>query len=108
MPSIVQYWPTGALAVYSPEESIDPQAAVQVTGALAVNCCVCPCGVVADAGVITMGETTLTLAFALPLPSVAVAVIVQTFGYSGALKSPADEIDPQFVVHVEAVLAVNC
>jgi hypothetical protein len=85
-----------------------PQPAVQVTGALALNCCVCPCGVVAETGVITIGETTLTLAVALPLPSVAVAVIVHTLGYRGAVKSPADEIDPHVVVHVEAVVAENC
>jgi hypothetical protein len=72
--------PTAAVAVNSPEAVIDPHAAVQVTGALAVNCCVWPCGVVADTGVITMGETTFTLAVALPLPFVAVAVIVQTLG----------------------------
>lgn len=87
---------------------MEPQPAVHVTGALALNCCVCPCGVVAETGVITIGETTVTLAVPLPLPFVAVAVIVQTLGYSGALKSPVDEIVPHVVAHVDAVLAENC
>jgi hypothetical protein len=64
--------------------------------------------VVADTGVITIGETTLTLAVAVPEPFVATAVMVHCFGYSGAVNSPADEIDPQFVDHVDATLAVNC
>jgi hypothetical protein len=72
--------PTGALAVYRPPLVIVPHLAVHVTGALAVNCWVCPWGVVADTGVITMGDTTFTLAVALPLPLVAVAVMVHTFG----------------------------
>jgi len=38
VPWMVQYVPTVALAVKSPPELIDPHAAVQVTGALAVNC----------------------------------------------------------------------
>jgi len=108
MPWMVQYVPTVALAVKSPPEVIEPHAAVQVTGALAVNCWVCPCGVVAAAGVITMGETTFTLAVELPEPSVATAVIVHCLGYNGALNSPVDEIDPQLVDHVDATLAENC
>ena len=54
-----------------------PHFAVQVTGILAVNCWVCPCGVLAETGVITMGETTVTVAEAAPLPLVAVAVTLQ-------------------------------
>ncbi len=54
-----------------------PHFAVQDTGMLAVNCCVCPWGVLADAGVITMADTTVTAALALPLPLVAVAVTLQ-------------------------------
>jgi hypothetical protein len=76
---------------------------------LAVNCWVLPCGVFADTGVITMGDTTVTLAVALPLPSVAVAFTLQVvLGYKGALNSPVDEIEPHVVVHVDATLAVNC
>jgi TRAP-type C4-dicarboxylate transport system permease small subunit len=56
-----------------------PQLAVvdiQVTGMLAVNCCVWFCGVLAYCGVMVIGDTMLTTLFALPLPSVAVAVTV--------------------------------
>ena len=56
---------------------IVPHFAVHVTCMFAVNCCVCPCGVFADAGLMMMGETTVTLAVLLPLPFVAVAVTVQ-------------------------------
>ena len=77
MPSMVQFEPTVPLAVYSPLALMVPHFAIQVTGMLAVNCCVWPCGVLAETGVITMGDTTVTLALALPLPSVAVAVTLQ-------------------------------
>jgi hypothetical protein len=74
-----------------------------------VNCWVFPCGVFAETGVITIGETTVTLTVALPLPSVAFAVTVQVvLGYKEAMKSPVEEIDPHVVVHVDATLAVNC
>ena len=76
IPSMVQLVPTVPLAVYRPVELMVPHFAVQVTGMLAVNCCVCPCGVFADGGVIVMGEVTVTLDVALPLPLVAVAVTV--------------------------------
>jgi hypothetical protein len=83
--------------------------AVHVTGMLAMNCWVCPCGVFADTGLMTMGETTVTFAVLLPLPFVAVAVTVQlVLAYSGAFKRPVEEIVPQFFVHVAAELAVNC
>jgi hypothetical protein len=108
IPSIVQYFPTAALAVYSPPEVIDPHAAVHVTGALAVNCCVCPCGVIAETGVITIGDTTEGFVVAVWPPLVAVAVMVQTLGYRGALNNPVDEIEPQSVAHVAPLPAVNC
>jgi hypothetical protein len=52
---------------------IEPQDALHVTGMLAVNCCVCPCTVLAVAGVMVMGEVTFTPVEALPLPLVEVA-----------------------------------
>ena len=105
----MQLVPTVPLAVYRPVELMVPHFAVHVTGMFAVNCCVCPCGVFADGGVITIGDTTVTAAATLPLPLVAVAVTLQVvLGYSGALKRPAVETDPHVVVHVDGVLAVNC
>ena len=77
IPSIVQFVPTVPLAVYKPLGLIVPHLAVHVAGTLALNCWVPPCGVLADTGVITIGDTTVTFAEALPLPSVAVAVMVQ-------------------------------
>ncbi len=74
MASMVQLDPTAPLAVYRPVELMVPHFAVQVTAMLAVNCCVLPCGVLAETGVITIGETTLIVAVAAPLPLVAVAV----------------------------------
>jgi len=38
VPWTVQYLPAGALAVKRPPAVMEPQAAVHVTGALAVNC----------------------------------------------------------------------
>jgi len=43
--SIEQTDPGVPLAVKRPDEVIVPQVALQVTGALAENCCVLPCGV---------------------------------------------------------------
>jgi len=80
IPSIVQYCPTLPLAVKRPAGVMLPQDVIQETGALALNCCVCPWGVVAATGVMVIGETTFTLAVALPLPSVAFAVMVHNFG----------------------------
>jgi hypothetical protein len=109
IPSMVQLEPTAALAVNRPPVVMDPHLAVQVTGALAVNCWVFPCGVLAETGDMVMGETIVTLAVAAPLPLVAVAVTVQVVvGYKGALSKPAVEIEPHVVVHLDAVLAVNC
>jgi hypothetical protein len=77
MAAMVQLDPTVPLAVNRPVALMLPHFAVHVTGMLAVNCCVFPCGVLADTGVITIGDTTVTLAVALPLPLVAVAVTLQ-------------------------------
>jgi hypothetical protein len=108
-PSIVQDVPTAAVAVKSPPAVIVPHFALQITGAEAVNCWVCPGDVVAETGVITIGETIVRLDVAVPLPSVAVAFMVQAvLGYSGALKSPAEVIVPQVVVQVDGTLALNC
>jgi hypothetical protein len=108
VPTMVQDVPTVAVAVKRPLAVIVPHFAVQATGAEVVNCCVCPSTVVADTGVITIGETIVRLAVAVPLPSAAVAFIVQVvLGYSGALKSPAELIVPQVVVQVDGTLAMN-
>jgi hypothetical protein len=77
MPSMVHEVPAAAVAVKRPAAVMVPHLALQVTGADAVNCCVAPSAVVAETGVITMGETILRAALALPLPFVAVAVTVQ-------------------------------
>jgi hypothetical protein len=85
-PSMVQDDPMAAVAVNRPPAVIAPHLALQVTGTEAVNCCVFPSVVVADSGVITIGETMVRLAVAVPLPSPAVAFTVQVvLGYSGAL-----------------------
>ena len=107
--SMVQLVPTVPLAVYRPVELMVPHFAVHVTGMFAVNCWVCPCGVFADAGVMTIGETTVTLAVAA---SAAVRGCsshrARGAGISGAFRRPAEEIDPQLVDHVAAEFAVNC
>ena len=77
IPSIVQLVPTGALAVYNPPAVIVPHFAIHFTGALDVNCCVFPCTVRAETGVIVIGDTMFTLAVDAPLPFVAVAVTIQ-------------------------------
>jgi hypothetical protein len=74
---MVQLDPTVPLAVKRPDALMVPHFAVQVTGMLAVNCCVLPCGVLAETGVITIADTTVTAALTLPLPFVAVAVTLQ-------------------------------
>jgi len=104
-----QLVPTVPLAVYSPVEVMVPHFAVHVTGMFAVNCWVLPCGVFADGGVIVIGDVTVTLAVTLPLPLVAVALTVHVaVAYRGALKSPAEEMEPQVCDHVDGALAVNC
>jgi hypothetical protein len=105
---MVQSVPIAAVAVKRPPEVIVPHFAVQFTGMEAVNCCVDPCGVVADTGVMTIGETTVISAVALPLPPVAVAVTTQpVLAYNDALYRPLDEIDPHVVVQLAVALAVS-
>jgi|SRR5579863_1680802 len=96
---ILQELPCAAEAVKRPDELMMPQDTDHETGELAVNCCVCPCGVLALAGVIAMGDTTVAVVAALwPLPSDAVAVTVHDDGLKGAMKRPAEEIVPHDVV----------
>ena len=69
--------PTGAEAVNKPPLVMLPHPALQFTGTLVVNCCVCPCGVLALVGVMMIGDTMFAVEDAVwPLPSVAVAVMV--------------------------------
>ena len=86
---------------------IVPHAAVQVTGAEALNCCVLPCGVLAETGDMIIGETTITFVVPVAPPLVAFAVTVQVAGYSPAWNSPVDDTEPQVVVHVLATLAFS-
>jgi len=95
-------------AVNNPALDIDPHDANQVTGALAVNCWVEFWLVAALAGVIVMGELTVTAAEAALLPAVGVAVTVQDSAASGAVYNPAVVTDPQLADHVALALAVNC
>ncbi len=101
MASTVQRVPAGDVAVKSPAALIVPHFAIHLTGKLALNCCVSPCGVFAVAGVITMGDTNWTLAVENAAePSVAVAVTLQVPGWRGATNNPPAEIDPQVVAHL--------
>ena len=94
--------------MYKPPLVIDPHDALQVTAVFAVNCCVCPCGVLAEAGVIVIGEVTFAVVEAVPVPLVAVAVTVQGPGSSGAVYSPPDVTLPQLAVKFAALVVVNC
>ena len=62
---ILQALPCVADAVNKPFAAMLPHEAAHMTGELAVNCCVCPCGVLALEGVITMGELTVAMAVAV-------------------------------------------
>jgi hypothetical protein len=69
--------PTAEVAVNSPPDVMVPQPALQFTGILAVNCWVCPCGVLTLTGDRMMGDTILAVVDPVaPLPPVAVAVMV--------------------------------
>ena len=106
---ILQVLPCVADAVNNPVALMLPHDAAQVTGEFAVNCCVCPEGVLALEGVITIGELTVATVEAVwPLPSVALALMVHDDGARGAVNKPADEIEPQVAVKVAPLLAVNC
>jgi hypothetical protein len=95
-------------AVNIPELKIAPHEADHVAGALAVNCWVEFWLVVALAGVIVMGELTVTAAEAALPPAVGVAVTVQDSAASGAVYNPAVVTDPQLADQVALALAVNC
>ena len=107
---MVQMLPCGTDAVNRPFASMLPQDAVQITGTLAVNCCVCPCAVVALEGVMTTGEVMVAVVAAiLPLPSAAVAVMVQEPGAKGAVYRPVfPSMLPQVVAQVAKMSDVNC
>jgi hypothetical protein len=101
--------PVLAGAVKSPVPSIEPQEAAQVTGWLAENCCVRFTAVVAEEGVIVIGEVTVAVPLAVRLlPSVAVAVTVQDPAVNGAVKRPVPSTEPQLAPHVAPRLAENC
>src|SRR3954453_1288595 len=55
---ILQELPCGVGAVNNPTAEMLPHDAAHVTGEFAWNCWVCPAGVLALAGVITIGELT--------------------------------------------------
>jgi hypothetical protein len=106
---ILQALPCVADAVNNPLAVMLPQDAAQITEEFAVNCCVCPAGVLALEGVITIGELTVATVEAVwPLPSVAVALTVHDEGARGAVNKPVDEMVPQDAVKLAALLAVNC
>lgn len=77
---------------------------------MAVNCCVCPCAVVAAAGVMaSAAEIVATVDVTWPLPSVAVAVMEHEAGLDGVWYRPVvAPMVPQDAVHVDATLDVNC
>lgn len=94
-------------ATNTPALEIDPQLAVHVTGWLAVNVCVFIACRFTTAGMIVIGELTVTEAES-GLPPEGVAVIVQDPAVRGAVKSPVMSIEPQLAVQVALPLAVNC
>ena len=96
-------------AVKSPEELMLPQEVAQLTGRLAVNCCVNPGAVVALVGETVSGLVMVATVDAVwPVPSVAVAVTVQDVGARGAVNNPEVLMEPHVAAHVAAALAVNC
>lgn len=101
--------PCVAEAVKRPAALMVPHDADHATDMFAVNCCVWPSGVVALAGEIAIGDVTVALVDAVwPLPSVAFAVMVHDVGNSGAVKTPAADIDPQLALNVAPLPTVNC
>ena len=77
--------PAAAGAVNRPEDEIVPQELVQLTGALAVNCCVFNACRLTLAGVTVSPAITATEAIAGLPPAVGVAVTLQDSGTSGAV-----------------------
>jgi hypothetical protein len=85
-----------------------PQAADQFTATLAMNCCVWPWSVVAEAGVMVMGDVIVAVVDAVLPPLIAVAFTVQAPVVNGAVKDPLlAPIVPQEAVHVTGTLAVK-
>ena len=106
---MVQLVPAVPDAVNSPPLVILPHDAAQLTAMLAVNCCVAPCGVDAEAGVMLSGLVMVAIVASVwPVPSVAVAVMVQAPARVGAVNRPAPVMLPQLAVHVTASVAANC
>jgi hypothetical protein len=99
--------PAEPLAVKSPVEVIEPQLEVHNTGTFAVNCCVRPCGVVAEFGVIVIGEVTVAVVEAFA-PLLADAVTTHAPGTRGAVYRPPDVILPQVAEKLAVALAENC
>jgi hypothetical protein len=94
-------------AVNTPALEIDPHEAVHATDWLAVNVCVFIACRFTAAGVIVIGEITVTAAESAFPPPVGVAVTVQEPGASGGVNSPAAEIVPHVADHVAGWVAVN-
>ncbi len=89
--------------------SMPPQLEAQLTSMFAVKIWVCPGGVVAVAGVITMGDVTDAVAFAACPPLAGVAVMVQDPAVRGAVYAPMlGSMEPHEADQVAGALAVNC
>lgn len=86
-----------------------PQEEDQVTGIFAVNCADPIACIAAVAGVMVIGDVTVTFAVAVwPVPFVAVALIVQEPAASGAVYKPVASTLPQVAVQLAGTLGVNC
>jgi hypothetical protein len=95
-------------AVNNPALDIEPHEAAQLTGMLAVNCCVEYSFVVVLDGIIVIGEATVTAADTAPPTAVGVAVTVHGSTTRGAVYNPAVVTDPQLADHVAPAFAMNC
>ena len=89
--------------------------ALQVTGTLAVNCCVPEGATVTAAGeteTVTGAAAMVTVAVAVLVGEVLlVAVIVTMVGLgiaAGAVNRPVEEMAPAVALQVTGTLAVNC
>jgi hypothetical protein len=105
---MVQTVPCAAEAVNSPEVALmPPQEDDQVAAIFALNCCVCPPGVMVLEGVMVSGEVTVATVDA-SVPPEDVAVTVQDAKNRGAVNSPVALMLPQEAAKVALPLAVNC
>ena len=95
-------------AVNAPLLDTVPQLAVHVTAWLAVKVCLFSACRFTAAGVIVIGEATVTAAVAALPPAVGVAVTVHEPGTRGAVYKPPLVTVPQFADHVAPALALNC